>query len=69
MDNSDSIDKTPARAVSEATEPEKPANDVKQLDHAALFLANADVQEPALSPAREKRLLRKIDCLLLPMVS
>lgn len=64
----DNIEKSPAYGAQTPSEPEVLTKDVKQVDHAALFLAEADVEGAGFSAAREKKLLRKIDWLLLPMV-
>ena len=42
--------------------------DTKDIDQAALFLAEAEGFEP-LTAQQEKRLKRKIDFILIPMVS
>jgi ACS family allantoate permease-like MFS transporter len=64
----DNIEKSPGYGTQEPSEPEVFTKDVKQVDRAALFLAEADVEGANFSAAREKKLLRKIDWLLLPMV-
>lgn len=65
----DNIEKSPAYGTQEPSEPEVLTKDVKQVDGAALFLAGVDVEVANFSAAREKKLLRKIDWILLPMVS
>lgn len=64
----DNIEKSPAHDAREPSEPEVFTKDVKQVDRAALFLAEADVENASFSAAQEKKLLRKIDWILLPMV-
>jgi len=65
----DNIEKSPAFRAHEPSEPEVLTKDVKQVDGAALFLAGADAEGANFSAVREKKLLRKIDWILLPMVS
>lgn len=64
----DNIEKSPAQDSREPSEPELFMKDKKQVDRAAVFLAEADVEGASFSAAQEKKLLRKIDWILLPMV-
>jgi hypothetical protein len=61
----DKIEKVPTTEAPSA--PSIKQVSVKQLDQAALFLADAERVEP-FSAAQERKLKRKIDWILLPMV-
>lgn len=52
----------------QAATPAIPDEEVKQVDRAALFLAEAETVAP-LSAKAEKRLKLKIDLIMVPMVS
>ena len=61
----DNIEEIPTREAPSA--PSIKQVSVKQLDQAALFLADAEGVE-TFSAAQERKLKRKIDWILLPMV-
>jgi hypothetical protein len=55
-------------AMEETTKSDVDSDKVKNIDQAALFLAEAEGFEP-FTAKQEQRLKRKIDFILIPMVS